>query len=174
MTGAAPLLVYCLKLLLMNCSKFIITSRSMAGLSMCRAANCDSDARNRLGDGCLYTLFIMSDICIRVSSVKLWHSCSGNSPLNTAFTMILPSAAPLPSSPRMNPSGGVCSVICCPSYRHELEPVPSMHTIPSRLPHKAWHAAIMSLSTVIFAFSGNTFLSICTIMWVLSATHPAP
>ena len=146
----------------------------MSGLSMCRAANCDKDARNRLGAGCLYTLFIISDNSSWVSSLKLLHSCWDNNPLKTALTISLPRAAPLPSSPRMNPSGGVCSVIFCPSYRHELEPVPSIHTNPSYFPHKAWHAAIMSLSIVIAAFLWNTFLSVWPIMWVLSATQPAP
>ena len=128
-TGVAPLLIYCLKFLLMNCSKFIITSCSMSGLSMCRAANCDKDARNRLGAGCLYTLFIISDNSSWVSSLKLLHSCWDNNPLKTALTISLPRAAPLPSSPRMNPSGRVsrCQVytpiLLCFRIRRGMPPL---------------------------------------------------
>ena len=94
----------------------------MSGLSMCRAANCDKDARNRLGAGCLYTLFIISDNSSWVSSLKLLHSCWDNNPLKTALTISLPRAAPLPSSPRMNPSGGVRHVSFCPAYSHVSGP----------------------------------------------------
>ena len=63
-------------------------------------------------------------------------SC-GSSPFKTSLIKVLPSTAPLPSSPRMYPSGEMFSTISFPLNKQLFDPVPSMQAMPSLCPHKA-------------------------------------
>mgnify|MGYP007056199726 CR=1 FL=1 len=97
------------------------------------------------------------------------HQLLGRSP-----TRILPSTAPLPSSPRMKPNGDTFFTISLPSYSQELDPVPKMHTMPGSCPAKARAAPTMSEQTSTRASSLTCIIKALARMGDFSGVHPAP
>ena len=102
-----------------------------------------------------------------------FRNISGNCPFRQSLIKRFPKYAPLPSSPKIYPSGDIFCIICLPSYKHEFDPVPNIQAIPALSLHKARAAPSKSVSTAMLA-SGKLFCKTCMILSVLGGRHPAP
>ena len=98
----------------------------------------------------------------------------GSMPFRQSEISLFPSALPLPSSPRMNPKGGIFLVIFLPSYKHELEPVPKMQAIPLRFPHNYRAAPKRSLAISISEVQKSSCRGRYNRLQADLPMHPAP
>src|SRR5574344_228846 len=141
--------------LLKNSLKLLTNRLCISSLSLFLFRKGHKDARNLLGNGSLYTLSIITETESPYSSRNLSNISFESIDFIPSATNFFPSTAPLPSSPRIKPSGGILFTILLPSYSHEFEPVPRIAAIPAFNPHAALAAPSRSLSTSIVLHDGT-------------------